>query len=193
MAEAQNARRLLTWLQNPYVPSSSENFPSQLERDYQFTSSEKQRVSIVRLREPSRNEVPVTIVENSPGSKTSGIFQWNNVCDSSQQSIYLSIRKPLNTEQGLLRNSQSRLDDGNKPIGNPKPLEIVVVYNKGIEQNILVKLIHNLRDRYPYFSNFNTLPFPFPLAIKTKEYAIGVRDRVESQEIDTEEESQDES
>ena len=192
MAEAQNARRLLTWLQNPYVPLSSGEFPSQLERDYQFTLSEKQRISIVRLRESKQNEVPVTIVAKSPGNKVSGVFKWNNVCDNFQENIYLSIRKPLNTEQGLLRNSQSRLDDGNKPIGNPKPLEIVVIYNRGIEQNTFVKFIHNLRDRYPYFSNFNTLPFPFPLAIKTKEYAIGVRDRVESQELESEEESQDE-
>ncbi|MEO1378467.1 MAG: RNaseH domain-containing protein [Cyanobacteria bacterium J06635_10] len=125
-----------------------ENLPSELEREYKFTSSEKQRLSIVRLRESNRNEVPVTIVKDSPGSKSSGIFKWNDLCDDSQQNIYLSIRKALNTEQGVLKKAESRLDDGNKPAANRKPLEIVIVYNSGIEQDILVKFVHNLRDRY---------------------------------------------
>ena len=185
MAEAQNARKLVTWLKNPDVPAVK-NLPGQLRQ--QLTKSEKERLSIVRLREfKSSNEVPVTIVKDSPGSKTSGVFKWNDICDDSQQNIYLSIRKLLNTEQKPLKIGQSRLDDGKKPAASPKPLEIVVVYKSAIEQDTLANFVHNLRDRYPYFSDFTTLPFPFPLAIKMREYAIGIKDIVESEQLEIEE------
>ena len=84
--------------------------------------------------------------DNETSSLLVGII--NDLCDDSQQNIYLSIRKALNTEQVVLKVAESRLDSGNKPAGNPKPLEIVIVYNSGIEQDILVKFVHNLRDRY---------------------------------------------
>ncbi|MEM8830603.1 MAG: hypothetical protein AAGE96_14775 [Cyanobacteria bacterium P01_G01_bin.19] len=47
--------------------------------------------------------------------------------------------------------------------------------------------LNNWRDRNPYYSDFNTLLFPFSLAIPTKEYAVGIRDRVESNDSDEEE------
>ncbi len=184
MAEAQNARRLLTWLQNPHLTPSVHDLPQQLKQD--LTKSQKERLSIVRIRETSQNEVPVTIIKNSPGSRTNGVFKWNGVCDDSEQNIYLSIRKLLNTEQGVLKVEESRLDNGNKQAGNTKSLEIVVVYNSGIQEDTLAKFVHNLRDRNPYYSDFNTLPFPFSLAMKTKEYAIGIRDKVESEQLETE-------
>ena len=56
------------------------------------------------------------------------VFKWKDVWDDSEQNIYLSIRKLLNTEQGVLKVEESRLDNGNKQAGNTKPLEIVVVY-----------------------------------------------------------------
>ena len=186
MAEAQNARKLLTWLQNPHVPPSVHDLPQQLNQD--LTKSQKERLSIVRIRETSQNEVPVTIIKNSPGSRTNGVFKWKDVCDDSEQNIYLSIRKLLNTEQGVLKVEESRLDNGNKQAGNTKPLEIVVVYNPGIQEDTLAKFVHNLRDRNPYYSNFNTLPFPFSLAVKSKEYAIGIKDKVETEQLETEEE-----
>jgi hypothetical protein len=120
--------------------------------------------------------------------KINQVVKLADVCDSSQQNTYLSIRKAFNSEQKVLRNVQSRLDNGKKPVGNPQPLEIVIVYSLTIEQDTLAKFVHNLRDRYPYFSGFNTLPLPFPLAIKTKEYAIGIRDTVELEQSETEEE-----
>jgi len=58
----------------------------------------------------------------------------------------------------------------------------VVVYKSAIEEDTLANFVHDLRDRYPYFSDFNTLPFPFPLALKMKEYAVGIKDIVESEE-----------
>ena len=82
---------------------------------------------------------------------------------------------------------QSRLDNGKQSAGNIKPIEIVIVYSLAIEQDTLAKFVHNLRDRNPYYSDFNTLPFPFSLAIPTKEYAIGIRDRVESEDSGEEE------
>ena len=186
MAEAQNARKLLRWLHNPCVPGEHKILPSQLDR--QLSKQEKQRLSIVRFRETKQNEVPVTIWKGrEPAGRPSGIFKWKNVCDNSEQYIYLSIRKPLNTEQGLLKVSESRLDNGKKGAGNTKPIEIVVVYNSTTEQDTLAKFVHNLRDRNPYYSDFNTLPFPFPLAIPTKEYAISLRDRMQSEQSDEEE------
>ena len=187
MAEAQNARKLLKWMQNQSDVFEEHNIlPKQLNR--QLTNREKKRLSIVRFRETKQNETPVIILKDNPNSKeSSGIFKWKNICDDSQQNIYLSIRKGLNTEQRLLRNAQSRLDNGKSPAGNRKPIEIVVVYSSAIEQDTLAKFVHNLRDRNPYYSNFNTLPFPFTLAIPTKEYAIGIRDRVEPGDSDEEE------
>ena len=186
MAEAQNARKLLKWLQNPYVPEQHNILPRQLKQ--QLSKQEKKRLSIVRFRETKQNETPVVIWNDNPGSRSiSGIFKWKDVCDDSNQNIYLSIRKGSKTEQGLLRKTQSRFDNGKQGAGNIQPIEIVIVYSSIIEQDTLAKFVHNLRDRNPYYSDFNTLPFPFSLAIPTKEYAIGIRDRVES-EVSGEEE-----
>ena len=185
MAEAQNSRKLLKWLQNPYVPETPNILPRQLNR--QLSKSEKSRLSIVRFREAKQNETPVAILKDKPGSRTSGIFKWQYVCDHSEENVYLSIRKSLNTEQGLLKVSESRLDNGKKGAGNTKPIEIIIVYSSAIEQDTLAKFVHNLRDRYPYYSDFNTLPFPFSLATKTRDYAIGIRDILESEQSDEEE------
>ena len=188
MAEAQNARKLLKWLQNPYVPAKHNILPGQLNR--QLSKQEKERLSIVRFRETKQNEVPVTIWKGrKPAGRPSGIFNWKDICDDSNQKIYLSVRKPLTSEKGtsILKVSQSRLDNGKQKPGNIKPIEIVVVYSLAIKQDTLAKFVHNLRDRNPYYSDFNTLPFPFSLAIPTKEYAISIRDRVESEQLAEEE------
>ena len=187
MAEAQNARKLLKWLQNPYVPKTHDVLPRQLNR--QLSEGEKKRLFIVRFRETKQNETPVAVWRRKPAGRPSGIFQWKDVSDDSKQNLYLSIRNPLNTEKGtsILGVSQSRLDNGRRKAANKRPIEIVVVYSSTIEQDTLAKFVHNLRDRNPYYSNFNTLPFPFSLAIPTKEYAIGVRDRVELEESGEEE------
>jgi hypothetical protein len=129
MAEAQNARKMLAWLQNPKLPAN--NLPDELKRH--MTESEQNRLWVVRLRIAGEGEVPVCIVKDSPGSRTSGLFCWDGVCDSPENALYLSMRKGLTTEQGLLRRLQSRLDNGSKQPGNPKPLEIAVVHSPGIE------------------------------------------------------------
>ena len=77
MAEAINARTMLTWLQNPQLPAN--NLPDQLKRH--MTESEINRLSVVRLRVPGNGEVPVAIAKGSPGSRTNGLFCWQDVCD----------------------------------------------------------------------------------------------------------------
>ncbi len=187
MAEAQNARKLLTWLRNPDLPAN--NLPGELK----LTESEKERLWVVRLRVANNGEVPVVIIKESSGSRTSGVFQWQDVCEqlenssdeSKHRSLYLSIRKPLTTEQNVLLISQSRLDDGSRQTAIPKPLEIAVVHHPGIDATQLASLVHNLRDRWPYFADYVSLPFPFPFATNAKEYAVSVKD---SEESDIEEE-----
>ncbi|MDJ0746728.1 MAG: DUF3962 domain-containing protein [Xenococcaceae cyanobacterium MO_167.B27] len=180
MAEAQNARRTLTWLQNPKIPANK--LPSELH----ITGEEKERLWMARLRIAKNGEVPFGIVKDSSGSRTSGIFQWQDICKqknspevSYQPSLYLSMRKLLTTEQGVLGKSQSRLDDSNKQAANTKPLEIAIVHHPGIDATDLASLIHNLRSRWPYFPDSTSLPFPFPFATSAKEYAVGVKDAVE--------------
>ena len=97
--------------------------------------------------------------------------------------LYLSARKLLNTEQGTstLQKNQSRLDDGNKQAGNPRLLEIAVVHHPEIDGEKLASFVHNLRDRWPYFADEVSLPFPFPFATLAKEYAVSARDTVESE------------
>ncbi|MGB3691779.1 MAG: DUF3962 domain-containing protein [Spirulinaceae cyanobacterium] len=191
MAEAQNARRMLAWLTNS-------NFQAgKIFSELKLDDSEKERLWIARMRTAKDGEVPFGVVKNSPGSRTSGVFQWQDICkqiedyrgESYTPSLYLSIRKPLTTEQGILRTSQSRLDDGGKQAGNPSPLEIAIAHNPGIDGIKLASLIHNLRDRWPYFSDYTSLPFPFPFATSAKQYAVGVKDRVE---LDIEAESPEE-
>jgi hypothetical protein len=139
------------------------------------------------MRIAKDGEVPFGVVKDSDGSRTSGIFQWQDICQQTEDyrgefirpSLYLSMRKPLTTEQGILRTSQSRLDDGGKQTGNPSPLEIALVHHPGIDEINLASLIHNLRDRWSYFPDYTSLPFPFPFATSAKQYAVGVRDTVE--------------
>lgn len=179
MAEAQNARQMLTWLQNPKLPAS--NLPSEIK----LTDDQKQRLSVVRLRLANNGEVPVAIVDDSPGSKTTGLFCWKNVCDDPQSNLlYLSIRQPLETEQKLLKKDESRLDNGENPVGNRRLLEIAVVYSPEIDSKKLAIFVHKLRDRWPYFGGEVSLPLPFPFATLAKEYAVNANDKVESEELE---------
>ncbi len=68
--------------------------------------------------------------------------------------------------------------------GNARPLEIAIVHAPGIQQKTLALFIHALRGRWPYFANDISLPVPFQFAIKGREFAVGVRDPVESLEFD---------
>jgi len=187
MGEAQNARKMLAWLQNPKLPAN--NLPDELKR--QMTESEQNRLWVVRLRIAGEGEVPVCIVKDFPGSRASGLFCWDGVCDGPENALYLSMRKGLTTEQGLLRRLQSRLDNGSKQPGNPKPLEIAVVHSPKIEASKLACFVHNLRDRWPYFADEVSLPFPFPFATLAKEYAVSAKDIVKLEDSEESEESED--
>jgi hypothetical protein len=176
MAEARNARKMLTWLQNPELP------PNDLPKALDLTESQKNRLWVVRLRVADDGEVPIGIVKDQPGSRSNigGVFRWQNVCDDAEIALYLSLRKLLKTEQDILRQSQSRLDNGSRQAGNPKLLEIAVVHHPGIERDKLAGFIHHLRGRWPYFADDVSLPFPFPFATLAKEYAVSAKDTVES-------------
>jgi hypothetical protein len=183
MAEAQNARSMLTWLKNPKLPAN--DLPDSLKRD--MTLAEINRLLVVRLRVAGdRSEVPVAIVKGSPGSRTSGLFCWQNVCNDHQTALYLSIRKLSNTEQGTntLQKKDSRLDNGSLQHGNPKPLEIAIVHHPEINRDKLACFVHNLRDRWPYFANEVSLPFPFRFAILANEYAVSAKDVAESEVLE---------
>jgi len=105
------------------------------------------------------------------------------------------MRKLLNTEQGTntLQQKQSRLDNGSLQAGNPKPLEIAVIHHPGLERDKLACFVHNLRDRWPYFANEVSLPLPFPFATSAKQYAVSAKDRVESVDLEEEDEEEDSS
>ena len=178
---------MLTWLQNPKLPAN--DLPDEIKRH--MTESEQNRLWVVRLRIAGEGEVPVCIVKDSPGSRANGLFCWDGVCNQPENVLYLSMRKGLTTEQGLLRRLQSRLDNGSKQAGNRKPLEIAVVHSPGIEASKLACFVHNLRDRWPYFADEVSLPFPFPFATLAKEYAVSAKDRVELEESEESEESED--
>ncbi|MGK7923016.1 MAG: DUF3962 domain-containing protein [Trichodesmium sp.] len=175
MVEAQNSRSMLKWLTNPNLPSGK--LPQQLKRNLPRQADHK-RLSIVRIRTSKNQEVPVWSVENKPGSRTSGVFSWENICDENNQSIYLSLRQLLNTEQGVIKVKESRLDAGKKPAGNPPLLEIAIVYSV-FEHDTLAAYLHHLRNRWAYFSGTTALPFPFIFAEKAKEYAVSINDSVE--------------
>jgi hypothetical protein len=185
MAEAQNARKMLTWLQNPKLPDNA--LPNELKLP---TQSEQSRLLIVRLRVATNGEVPIGIVKGSPGSRISkgGVFQWQGVCNNEGTSLYLSIRKLLTTEQDILRQSQSRLDNGSRQAANPRLLEIAVVHSPEIAPDKLACFVHNLRNRWPYFADDVSLPFPFPFATLTYEYAVSAKDAVELNDSDDSEE-----
>jgi len=173
MAEAQNSRQMLKWLQNQNLITN--NPLHQLKR---LTKAEINRLLVVRLRVADGGEVPVAIVKNYPGSRTSGVFCWQGVCDHPLASLYLSVRKALNTEQGtkILQQKQSRLDNGSRQAGKARLLEIAVVHNPGINSDKLAHFVHSLRNRWPYFANDVSLPFPFLFAAKAKEYAVSAKD-----------------
>ena len=193
MAEAQNARQMLSWLQNPKLPAN--DLPDELKRD--MTESEQKRLLMVRLRVATNGEVPVGIVKGSPGSRISagGVFCWSDAWDSEKAVLYLSIRKPLNTEPGknTLQKHQfrSRLDNGSRQAANPKLLEIAVVHSPAIAPDKLACFVHNLRNRWPYFADDLSLPFPFPFATLAYEYAVSAKDAVELNDSDDSEECLD--
>jgi hypothetical protein len=176
MVEAQNARQVLTWIQNPKLTVN------RLPDEIKLTDREKERLSLVRLRISNNGEVPESIVENSIGSRTSGLFQWRDICEEPDSSgnLYVSLRKLLTTEQNVLKISESRLDNGSKPSAIPNPLEIAIIYCPRFKVIQLANLVHNLRERWPYFVDSVSLPFPFPFAKKAIEYAVSVNDKVES-------------
>ena len=51
----------------------------------------------------------------------------------------------------------------------------------------LACFIHDLRDRWPYFADQVSLPFPFPFATLASEYAVSARDEVKSTDENSEE------
>jgi pPIWI_RE module N-terminal domain/RNaseH domain of pPIWI_RE/MID domain of pPIWI_RE len=192
MVEAQNARQMLTWLQNPKLPAN--DLPNEL-KQHILTESELTRLCLVRLRVADSGEVPVGIVKGFPGSKASGLFCWKDVCDDRENVLYLSMRKALTTEQGTntLQRKQSRLDNGSRQAGNPKLLEIAVIYSPEIDAEKLACFVHSLRDRWPYFADEVSLPFPFPFATLAKEYAVSAKDSVDSSKESEDSEDLEES
>ncbi|MBE9008419.1 DUF3962 domain-containing protein [Fortiea sp. LEGE XX443] len=181
MAEAQNARKMLNWLQNQNLLA---NDALQALKQH-LSQTEINRLWIVRLRVADNGEVPVAIVKDSPGSRTSGVYRWQNVCDDKERSLYLSVRKPLNTEQNILRTWQSRLDDGGKQAGKARILEIALIHHHPeITGNKLAHFVHSLRSRWPYFANDVSLPLPFPFATKAKEYAVSAKDNLDFSETE---------
>jgi hypothetical protein len=188
MAEAQNARKMLTWLQNQNLLA---NDPLHELKKY-LTKEEIDRLWVVRLRVADKGEVPVAIVKNSPGSRTSGVFRWQGVCDRALAPLYLSVRKALNTEQGtkILQQKQSRLDNGSRQAGKARLLEIAVINNLGIEGDKLAHFVHSLRSRWPYFANEVSLPFPFSFATLAKEYAVSAKDTEDLVALDESQEDQ---
>lgn len=187
MVEAQNARQsgILSWLQNPNLPANE--LPSTLNiKD----PKEKERLWVVRLRKGNDGEVPVATVKDFPGSRARGLYCWQGICEDEGRSLYLSIRRALTTEQYILQSSASRLDDGSKPGGNTRLLEIAIVHAPGIKPAKLARFVHLLRSRWPYFSDDVALPLPFPFATKAKEYAVSRKDPVDDSESEDSEELQ---
>ena len=184
MAEAQNARSMLPWLQNPNLPAN--DLPDGLKRIID-NPSEIDRLWIVRVRVKKNQEVPVGIVKDKPGSQTSGTYRWKGVSDDPETPLYFSARQPLNTDKYPLLVKESRLDNSTGATANAPLLEIAVVHHPGIERDNLAALVHWLRKRWPYFANEVSLPFPFLLAVKAKQYAVSAKDSVEFDGSDEEE------
>jgi hypothetical protein len=164
MAEAQNARKMLNWLQNKKLLT---NDPLQALKQH-LSQEVINRVWVVRLRVADNEEVPVAIVKDSPGRRTSGVYRWRNVCDDGERSLYLSVRKPLDTEKYILRTWQSRLDDGGKQAGRARILEIALIHHPEIVANKLAHFVHSLRSRWPYFANDVSRLCLFPLQLRLK-------------------------
>jgi RNaseH domain of pPIWI_RE len=182
MAEALNARKMLNWLQNKNLLT---NDPLQALKQY-LSQEQINRLWVVRLRIADTGEVPVAIVKDSPGSRTSGVYRWRDVCDDGERSLYLSVRKALYTERGttILQKNQSRFDNGSRQPGRARILEIALIHHPEIKGDKLAHFVHSLRSRWPYFANDVALPLPFRFAIKAREYAVSAKDPVESSETD---------
>lgn len=192
MAEAHNTRSKLAWLHNSNLLNLPEDsLPDDLKLHIK-KQEERDRLWIVRLRTADDMEVPVCIAKNSEGSRTSGVFEWQSVCDELKRSLYLSISKLPSSAKFVLRKSVSRLDSAKGPAGQVRPLEIALIHHPGITPEQLAQFIHSLRERWLYFADAVALPFPLPFAIKAKEYALSVRDNAETLEAIEEAQLQDE-
>ena len=199
MVEAQNSRNMLNWARNldlveisVYADSSIGDFPLELQ-EYITKPEDIDRISIARLREKkTTGEVPVAIVKDSPGSRTKGLFRWKGVCDETSCPLYLSVRDALNTEKYPLKTTESRLDNGSGHAANRKLLEIAIIHSGMHDADTLVALVHNLRNRWPYYADETCLPFPFPFASLAKEYAVSARDIPEVDEEDEDADSNEE-
>ena len=181
MVAAQNARKLLPWLQNRKVPT---DFPTDMQN---ITKSERNRLWLVRVRDNTNGEVPVNIVKTEEvknfGGRATGVFRWENICDNKEQEIFLSNRERFNTERSSSK-FESRLENGSREAGSKPLLEIAILHNPGIEAEKLACFVHSLRKRWPYFPSSVSLPFPFPFAKKAKEYAVSAQDEPEEEPED---------
>lgn len=123
-----STRGTFKWLQNPNLRCGE--FPDTLRRHIQRQDYQK-RLHIVRcLTKGGTLETPPwNPVGSNPGSRHYGLYAWKNVCDDSEQVIYLGLRELLDSEQGVLKVNQSRLDSGKRPAGNPPLLEYDVVHS----------------------------------------------------------------
>ncbi|MBW4540514.1 MAG: RNAseH domain-containing protein [Myxacorys chilensis ATA2-1-KO14] len=192
MAEAQNARRkgLLSWLQNPNLQADRILSALHLKDE-----DERNRLWIARLRlQGSSYETPVAIVKPGStkranlGSRARGtIYRWQAVSEG-EPSVYFSIRKASTNEKFPLKISESRLNNGSRSAVNARLLEVAIVHHPSIQIDRLALLIHRLRNRFPYYADDSSLPFPFPFAAKAKEYAVSFRDSVE---LDDSEQNED--
>ena len=191
MVEAHNTRSKLVWLHNSSLLNlAADDLPDELKRHIQ-KQEDRDRLRIVRLRTADEMEVPLYIARNSEGSRTSGVFKWQNICDQSKRQIYLSLSRLPSSAKFVLKKSESRLDSAKSPDGQVRPLEIAPIYHPGIPVEQLVQFIHALRERWLYFADAVALPFPFPLAVKAKEYAVNVRDDAGTLEVIEEVQSED--
>lgn len=179
MAEAKNARLKLKWLQNPFLPHGA--LPAPL--SVGLHGDETDRVWIARLRLADSGEVPDYVMDSADdslrGGTTSGVFQWQEVCERPDQALYLSIGRPPVTAKLLAGKDESRLDDGQRNTFIARPLEIAPVFHPGASPEQVAKLIHALRHRWPYTDGPTALPVPFHFARQSNEYAVSARDWVE--------------
>jgi hypothetical protein len=174
MMDGQNARSTFKWLQNPKLRCGE--FPNALRRHIQLQDYQK-RLHIVRcLTKGSTLETPPwNPIGRNPGSRHYGLYSWRNVGDDPDREIYLGLRKLLDSEQGVLKVNQSRLDSGKRSAGNPPLLEYDVVHSS-FDTLTLIRFLERLRNRWAYFSGTTSLPFPFPYAKHARDYAISLKD-----------------
>ncbi len=175
MTEAHNIRRKLPWLQNSALLNLPVNtLPKELA--IHIKQEERDRLLLVRLRTADEIEVPTWIAKNSNGSRTSGVFAWQGICNETKRSLYLSLSKLPNSAKYILAKSASRLDSAKNANGVARALEIALIHHPQVEANNLAYFIHHLREQWLYFANAVSLPLPMLFAIKAKEYAVNVKD-----------------